>query len=178
MLTAHLGALEFLPDEGKPFSIRDWIGKEDGAGERGSFLFLTSRGDQHASLRGLISDLARDRGQRDADARPGRRPAHLGHPRRAADAPPGAVIAARPRGIPPVRRLFRARRPGRLGAARPLREERGRDHLRSLRHPRGAGRARPRHGAMVGRQPRAQRGRGGGGRGIPTAPTPSATASR
>ena len=51
MLTAHLGALEFLPDEGKPFSIREWIGKEDGDG----FLFLTSRGDQHASLRGLIS---------------------------------------------------------------------------------------------------------------------------
>ena len=51
MLTAHLGALEFLPDTGKPFSIRDWIGKEDGDG----FLFLTSRGDQHASLRGLIS---------------------------------------------------------------------------------------------------------------------------
>ena len=55
MLTANLSALEFLPDEGRPFSIRDWIGKEDGAGERGSFLFLTSRGDQHASLRGLIS---------------------------------------------------------------------------------------------------------------------------
>ena len=51
MLTAHLGALEFLPDTGKPFSIRDWIGDED----RGGFLFLTSRGDQHASLRGLIS---------------------------------------------------------------------------------------------------------------------------
>ena len=51
MLTANLSALEFLPDEGKPFSIRDWIGKEDGDG----FLFLTSRGDQHASLRGLIS---------------------------------------------------------------------------------------------------------------------------
>ena len=51
MLTANLSALEFLPDTGKPFSIRDWIGKEDGDG----FLFLTSRGDQHASLRGLIS---------------------------------------------------------------------------------------------------------------------------
>ena len=51
MLTAHLGALEFLPDEGKPFSIRDWISNEDADG----FLFLTSRGDQHASLRGLIS---------------------------------------------------------------------------------------------------------------------------
>ncbi|MCY4440481.1 MAG: type IV secretion system DNA-binding domain-containing protein, partial [Deltaproteobacteria bacterium] len=33
------------------FSIRDWVGRED---EKG-FLFLTSRGDQHASLRGLIS---------------------------------------------------------------------------------------------------------------------------
>ena len=51
MLTAHLSALEFLPDEGKPFSIRDWISEEDKDG----FLFLTSRGDQHASLRGLIS---------------------------------------------------------------------------------------------------------------------------
>ena len=51
MLTAHLGAMEFLPDTGTPFSIRQWIGREDGGG----FLFLTSRGDQHASLRGLIS---------------------------------------------------------------------------------------------------------------------------
>ena len=51
MLTANLSALELLPDEGKPFSIREWISDE----ERGGFLFLTSRGDQHASLRGLIS---------------------------------------------------------------------------------------------------------------------------
>ena len=51
MLTANLGALEFLPDTGEPFSIREWISAEDGGG----FLFLTSRGDQHASLRGLIS---------------------------------------------------------------------------------------------------------------------------
>ena len=51
MLTAHLSALEFLPDTGEPFSIREWISDEDGGG----FLFLTSRGDQHASLRGLIS---------------------------------------------------------------------------------------------------------------------------
>ena len=36
---------------GKPFSIREWISDED----RDGFLFLTSRGDQHASLRGLIS---------------------------------------------------------------------------------------------------------------------------
>ena len=51
MLTANLSALELLPDEGRPFSIREWISDED----RGGFLFLTSRGDQHASLRGLIS---------------------------------------------------------------------------------------------------------------------------
>ena len=51
MLTANIGALELLPDAGPPFSIREWIADE----ERGGFLFLTSRGDQHASLRGLIS---------------------------------------------------------------------------------------------------------------------------
>ena len=51
MLTANLAAFEFLPDEGKPFSIREWVSDED----RQGFLFLTSRGDQHASLRGLIS---------------------------------------------------------------------------------------------------------------------------
>ena len=51
MLTAHLGALECLPDSGKPFSIREWVEREKETG----FLFLTSRGDQHASLRGLIS---------------------------------------------------------------------------------------------------------------------------
>ncbi len=75
MLTANIGALEYLPDTGEPFSIRDWIADDgrtrdeptrDGpprdAGARdtrvrkgGGFLFLTSRGDQHASLRGLIS---------------------------------------------------------------------------------------------------------------------------
>ena len=53
MLTANIGALELLPDDspGSPFSIRDWVEREDESG----FLFLTSRGDQHASLRGLIS---------------------------------------------------------------------------------------------------------------------------
>ncbi len=51
MLTANVSALEFLPDTGTPFAIREWVSSED----RGGFLFLTSRGDQHASLRGLIS---------------------------------------------------------------------------------------------------------------------------
>ena len=55
MLTANLSALEFLPDEGQPFSIREWISDEARDGNGGGFLFLTSRGDQHASLRGLIS---------------------------------------------------------------------------------------------------------------------------
>ena len=60
MLTANIGALEYLPDTGEPFSIRDWISNDgrarDGhARNGGGFLFLTSRGDQHASLRGLIS---------------------------------------------------------------------------------------------------------------------------
>ena len=50
MLTANIGAMDLLPDEGQPFSIRRWIERDDAG-----FLFLTSRGDQHASLRGLIS---------------------------------------------------------------------------------------------------------------------------
>ena len=50
MLTANIGAMDLLPDEGTPFSIREWIEQGDPG-----FLFLTSRGDQHASLRGLIS---------------------------------------------------------------------------------------------------------------------------
>ena len=51
MLTANIGAMEILPDAGKPFSIREWTSRN----EENSFLFLTSRGDQHATLRGLIS---------------------------------------------------------------------------------------------------------------------------
>ena len=51
MLTANIGAMEVLADSGEPFSIRDWISRDRSSG----FLFFTSRGDQHASLRGLIS---------------------------------------------------------------------------------------------------------------------------
>ena len=50
MLTANIGAMDLLTDEGPTFSIREWIERD-----RAGFLFLTSRGDQHASLRGLIS---------------------------------------------------------------------------------------------------------------------------
>ena len=57
MLTANIGAMEVLSDSGTPFSIREWIGNDRDGGSRraNGFLFLTSRGDQHASLRGLIS---------------------------------------------------------------------------------------------------------------------------
>ncbi len=51
MLTANIGAMEVLADSGPRFSIREWISRD----RAGGFLFLTSRGDQHASLRGLIS---------------------------------------------------------------------------------------------------------------------------
>ena len=50
MLTANIGAMDLLTDEGPTFSIREWIEHRSPG-----FLFLTSRGDQHASLRGLIS---------------------------------------------------------------------------------------------------------------------------
>ena len=50
MLTANIGTMDLLSDEGGAFSIREWI-EHGGEGS----LFLTSRADQHASLRGLIS---------------------------------------------------------------------------------------------------------------------------
>ena len=57
MLTANIGAMEVLADSGEPFSIREWIARDgdDGLHRANGFLFFTSRGDQHASLRGLIS---------------------------------------------------------------------------------------------------------------------------
>ena len=57
MLTANIGAMEVLADSGEPFSIREWIAcdGDDGLHRGNGFLFFTSRGDQHASLRGLIS---------------------------------------------------------------------------------------------------------------------------
>ena len=156
MLTAHLGALEFLPDEGKPFSIRDWIGKEDKDG----FLFLTSRGDQHASLRGLISTwleiavnamvtLAQDDGRRIwviLDELPTLHQVPSLQPGLAESRQFGGCFVLGVQVAAALRDLYG--------------QERRRDHLRPLRHPRGARRTRPRHRAMVGRQPRAQRGRG------------------
>ncbi|MBF0248832.1 MAG: type IV conjugative transfer system coupling protein TraD [Alphaproteobacteria bacterium] len=57
VMTAYLACLEHLPDNGpddqdaQPFSIREWI--EDDA--RDGFMFLTSRGDMHESVKGLIT---------------------------------------------------------------------------------------------------------------------------
>ncbi|NKB55060.1 MAG: type IV conjugative transfer system coupling protein TraD [Alphaproteobacteria bacterium] len=53
VMTAYLSCLEHLPDEpgAAPFSIRDWI--EDDT--RDGFMFLTSRGDMHESIKGLTT---------------------------------------------------------------------------------------------------------------------------
>ena len=81
MLTANVSALEFLPDEGEPFSIRQWVsGDDEGRVPVPDLARRPACEPPRADL-----DVARDRGQRDALARPGRRAAHLGHPRRAAD---------------------------------------------------------------------------------------------
>lgn len=49
MITANIEAMDLFPDEGRPFPICDWI---ESAGTADS-QFLTPRGDQHASLRGI-----------------------------------------------------------------------------------------------------------------------------
>lgn len=53
VMTAYLACLEHLPDEqdAQSFSIREWI-EDDG---RDGFMFLTSRGDMHESVKGLIT---------------------------------------------------------------------------------------------------------------------------
>jgi len=53
VMTAYLSCLEHLPDDpmAEPFSIRNWI--EDDT--RDGFMFLTSRGDMHESIKGLTT---------------------------------------------------------------------------------------------------------------------------
>ena len=53
VMTAYLSCLEYLPDDptATPFSIRNWI-EDDG---RDGFMFLTSRGDMHESIKGLTT---------------------------------------------------------------------------------------------------------------------------
>ena len=51
ILTAYISSLEYLPTEGKLFSIRDWVANEDDD----SWLFITSRADMHQAVKPLIS---------------------------------------------------------------------------------------------------------------------------
>ena len=51
IMSAYLQCLIYLRDDGKPFSIRDWVEDED----RDGFLFLVSRGDMHETIKPLIS---------------------------------------------------------------------------------------------------------------------------
>lgn len=53
VLSTYLKSLRYLKDTGKPFSIRDWIASDNE--EDDSWIFITSRGDQHATLKPLIS---------------------------------------------------------------------------------------------------------------------------
>ena len=155
MLTANIGAMEILPDAGKPFSIREWTSRN----EENSFLFLTSRGDQHATLRGLISTwleiavnalLSLDR---DDDRRIWVILDELPTLHQVPSLQPG-LAESRQFG---AASCSASRSPRRSGS---LRAKRRRDHLRALRHARRVRRTRPRHRAVVGRQPRAKRDRG------------------
>lgn len=51
VLATNIGALRYLKDTENSFSIRKWVEDEKAS----NFMFITSRGDQHASLRPLIS---------------------------------------------------------------------------------------------------------------------------
>ena len=51
LLRKNLRAMQYLPDHGTPFSMRDWVGNDQAS----NHIFITSRGDQHASLMPLIS---------------------------------------------------------------------------------------------------------------------------
>lgn len=53
VMTAYLSCLEHLPDnpQAQPFSIRNWIEDDSQDG----FMFLTTRGDMHESIKGLTT---------------------------------------------------------------------------------------------------------------------------
>ena len=63
VLSTYLSSLKYLKDakpnkdgvSEKVFSIRDWVKNESTVGDSSSFLFISSRGDQHESLKPLIS---------------------------------------------------------------------------------------------------------------------------
>ncbi|MEL7488797.1 MAG: type IV secretion system DNA-binding domain-containing protein, partial [Pseudomonadota bacterium] len=51
MLSTYLECLRLLPDDGEPFSIRNWIEKS----EEESTLFLSTRADMHETLKPLLT---------------------------------------------------------------------------------------------------------------------------
>ena len=51
LLAGRLSILRYLRADGPPFSIRDWMGGDDGGG----FMFITCEPHQHKWLRGLMS---------------------------------------------------------------------------------------------------------------------------
>lgn len=53
-MITELRFLEFLRDDGAPFSIRDWVKQHDG---RGGFVFLTGDAEHAAATRNIISTL-------------------------------------------------------------------------------------------------------------------------
>ena len=129
MLTANIGAMEVLADSGEPFSIREWISR-DGDERFPVANFPVLQGRPAREPEGLIStwleiavnsmlSLGQDDGRQD-----------LGDPGRAAHAAPGPEPAAGARRKPAVRRVFRAGRPGRIGASRSLRDETARRRFR------------------------------------------------
>ena len=152
MLAANIGAMEVLPDTGDAFSIRKWIAKDRGSG----FLFFTSRGDQHASLRGLIStwleiavnsmlSLGQDAGRRIwviLDELPTLHQVPSLQPGLAESRQFGGCFVLGVQVASALRDLYGTKRRG--------------DDFRSVRHPRRARRTRPRHGPVVRRQPRAE----------------------
>src|SRR3546814_1711960 len=46
VLNAHGGHLRFLPEGGDPFSIKEWVKRDDG---KASILFITARSEEHTS---------------------------------------------------------------------------------------------------------------------------------
>ena len=156
MLTANIGAMEILPDAGKPFSIREWTSRN----EENSFLFLTSRGDQHATLRGLISTwleiavnalLSLDR---DDDRRIWVILDELPTLHQVPSLQPGLAESRQFGGC------FVLGVQVASALAGSLRAKRRRNHLRALRHASRVRRTGPGHRAVVGRQPGAKRDRG------------------
>lgn len=51
VLATYLKSLKYLKNEGNPFSIRQWINNEEGS----NWLFITSVGDRHETLKPLIT---------------------------------------------------------------------------------------------------------------------------